>query len=105
MDMYMFPNPKRFWGKPPDPPSYKRWSIYRNLSYKIRIFALRDKRSLSAAADYPEESSDEPANIIEISLDIADELKITIKKMKCRGYTVIKYASQRVRGGCLDPRC
>jgi hypothetical protein len=25
MDVYMFPNPKRLWGKPPEP--YKWWSI------------------------------------------------------------------------------
>ena len=31
--------------------------------------------------DYPEESSDEPANIMEMSLDIADELKITITEV------------------------
>ena len=31
--------------------------------------------------DYPEESSDEPANIMEISLDITDELKITIAEV------------------------
>ena len=27
MDVYMFPNPKRLWGNPPDPPPYKWWSI------------------------------------------------------------------------------
>jgi hypothetical protein len=36
MDMYMFPNPKRLWEKPPDPSFYKRWSICRDLSCKIR---------------------------------------------------------------------
>jgi hypothetical protein len=39
MDVYIFQNP----------PPYKRWSICRDLSCKIRVFALRDKRSLSAA--------------------------------------------------------
>jgi hypothetical protein len=28
----------------------KGWSIYQILSYEIRVFALRDKRSLLAAA-------------------------------------------------------
>src|SRR5271154_4972682 len=27
----------------PDPPPYKRWSICRDLSCKIRVFALREK--------------------------------------------------------------
>jgi uncharacterized protein YjbI with pentapeptide repeats len=27
IDVYMFPNPKRLRGKPPDPPPYKWWSI------------------------------------------------------------------------------
>jgi hypothetical protein len=38
--------PERFWEKPPDLPPYKRWcgaSICRDLSCKIRVFALRDK--------------------------------------------------------------
>jgi hypothetical protein len=48
-------------------------------------------RTAVTSQDYPEESSDEPANIMEISLDIADELKITIKKKKCGGCMVIKY--------------
>jgi hypothetical protein len=34
MDMYMFPNPKRLWRNPPDPPPYKRWSSCRDLSLK-----------------------------------------------------------------------
>jgi hypothetical protein len=50
MDVYMFPNPKRLLRKPPDPPPHKRWSICRDLSCKIRVFALRDKRSLWASA-------------------------------------------------------
>jgi hypothetical protein len=52
-DVYMFPNPKRLWGKPPDPPPYKRWSIW---SCEIRVFALRDKRSLSTAVFAPKEA-------------------------------------------------
>jgi hypothetical protein len=27
MDVYMFPNPKKLWEKPPVPPPYKWWSI------------------------------------------------------------------------------
>ena len=41
--VFMFPNPKRLWEKPPDPPLYKQWSICRDLRNKIRAFALRDK--------------------------------------------------------------
>jgi hypothetical protein len=43
MDVYVFPNPKRLWGNPPDPPPYKRWSICLDLSCEIRVFVLRDK--------------------------------------------------------------
>jgi hypothetical protein len=42
MDMYMFPNQKRLWGQPPSPP-YEPWLICRDLSCKIRVFAVRDK--------------------------------------------------------------
>jgi hypothetical protein len=35
---------------PPTLQTVMRWSICRDLSYKIRVFALRDKRSLWAAA-------------------------------------------------------
>ena len=41
---------KKALGKPSGPLSYKRWLICRDLSCKIRVFMLRDKRSLSAAA-------------------------------------------------------
>src|SRR2546429_4532626 len=36
MDMYI-----------PDPPSYRRWSMCRNLSRKIRVFALVEEWSLA----------------------------------------------------------
>jgi hypothetical protein len=39
MDVYMFPNPKGLWAKSPDPPPYKRRSICRDMSCKMRVFA------------------------------------------------------------------
>jgi hypothetical protein len=39
MDVYMFPNPKGLWAKSPDPPPYKRQSICRDMSCKMRVFA------------------------------------------------------------------
>jgi hypothetical protein len=48
MDVYVSKS-KKALGKPPDPPPYKRWSICRDLSCKRRVFAPRDKRSLSAS--------------------------------------------------------
>jgi hypothetical protein len=53
MDMHMFPNPKRLWGIPPGPPPYKRWSICRDLSCKLRVFALVAGWSLWRAAAAP----------------------------------------------------
>ena len=40
MGMYMFPIQKGFGENLQIPPPYKRWSICRDLSCKIRVFAL-----------------------------------------------------------------
>jgi hypothetical protein len=40
--------PRKVLEKPPDPLSYKRWSICRDLSFKIQVFALVAGGSLIA---------------------------------------------------------
>ena len=49
MDVYMFPNPKGLWGKPPDPLPYCGRFVEIRVCER-RVLALRDKRSLLASA-------------------------------------------------------
>jgi len=50
MDMYMFPNPKKLWGKPPDPPFYKRWSICGETTLRVKRVVEARGAGISASS-------------------------------------------------------